>query len=84
MSVSPKFCYMSGQVTHQSRFCETASVVNSEFRAKYAEYGEWICSDMNMRVTKNVCDAGLKKKDDGGFVLEWEVILARIRGNLNL
>lgn len=58
----PCFCYYCGEITHQTRLCLNASDFNIDFGGKYAPYGEWLRSDLNMKVFQHMKMGGLKKK----------------------
>lgn len=45
------------------------SFICIKFGGKYAYYGEWLCSDVNMKFPAYVKEGGLKKKEaDVAFV----------------
>lgn len=53
------FC---GKITYQSKSCEFPNDPCIGFGGKYALFGEWLRSNMNMKVPKHVKEGGLKKK----------------------
>lgn len=64
----PKFCYYCGKLTLQSRLCNVANNVCIGFVEKYAQFGERLHWDMNMKVPMHVKSGGLNRKKVEGFV----------------
>lgn len=69
----PVFCYYCGRLTHQLKFCENPIDVCIDFGGKYALFGKWLRSNMNIKVSVHVKEGELKTK--GGFtwgkVVQW-------------
>lgn len=64
----PKFCDYCRLITHNSRFCEVVSDVFIAFGEKNAQFGEWLHSNMNMKVPAQVNEGRFSKKSAYGFV----------------
>lgn len=58
----PNFCFYCGNLSHEIKFCSDAKEMCVGFGGKYANFGDWTCTGLNMKVLDHVNWVSLVRK----------------------